>query len=336
MHPRDDWAISRRAFLPLLAGAAAATTAWPRAARAQALPVIGFLSSQHPETFAEPLRGFRQGLKDAGFVVGENVAIEFRWAESRIDRLPPLAADLVRRRVAVIAAMDSTTARVVKAATATIPVVFNTGEDPIRLGLVASLSRPGGNLTGVNFFSAELAPKRLGVLRELVPAAKRIAVLVNPDHASITEATLRDVDNAASAMGFQVHVLKATNGRELDAAFAALAQARLDALLLGSGPFFQNRRVQLALLAGRYGIPAIFTGRQYVEAGGLMSYGTSLADAWRQIGAYAGRILKGEKPSDLPVVQSTKFELVINGNTARMLGLTIPPSLIAIADEVIE
>jgi putative ABC transport system substrate-binding protein len=330
--------VEHRIIPLLIVGVAAlALLAAPNAgAQSPALPVIGFLSSQHPQTFGEPLRGFRRGLKEAGFVDGENVAIEYRWAETQIERLPQLAADLVRRRVALIAAMDSTTARVVKAATTTIPVVFNTGEDPIRLGLVASLSRPGGNLTGVNFFSAELAPKRLGVLRELVPAAKHIAVLVNPDHASITEATLRDVDNAASAMGFQVHVLKATNGRELDAAFAALSQARLDALLLGSGPFFQNRRVQLALLAGRYGVPAIFTGRQYVEAGGLMSYGTSLADAWRQIGAYAGRILKGEKPSDLPVVQSTKFELVINANTARMLGLTVPPSLLAIADEVIE
>jgi putative ABC transport system substrate-binding protein len=327
--------LGRRSVLALLAGAA---VAWPQAARAQAsaLPVIGFLSSQYPEGFSDPLRGFRQGLKESGYVDGENVAIDFRWAENRIDRLPQLAADLVRRRVAAIAAMDSTTALAVKSATATIPVVFNTGEDPIRRGLVASLSRPGGNLTGVHFFSAELAPKRLGLLRQLLPAATRIAVLVNPDHATITEATLRDVDGAANATGFQVEVFKATNGPEVDAAFAALSQARLDALLLGSGPFFNSRRVQLALLAGRYGVPTIFTGRQYVEAGGLMSYGASLSDAWRQIGDYSGRILKGVKPADLPVVQAAKFELVINGNTARMLGLTVPPSLLAIADGLIE
>jgi putative ABC transport system substrate-binding protein len=327
--------LGRRAFITLLGGAAAA---WPLAARAQqpAMPVIGFLNSQSPDAFTEVSRGFRLGLKEAGFAEGDNMAIEYRWAENQTERLPALAADLVRRRVAVIAAMDTPSALAAKAATTTIAIVFATGSDPVRDGLVSSFARPGGNLTGVNFFAADLAAKRLGLLRELVPGAARIAVLVNPAHASITEATLRDVEAAAGAMGLQVQVLNASTGREIAAAFATLARDRPDALLVGSGPFINARRVQLALLAGRHGIPAIYTGRQYVEAGGLISYGASLPDAWRQVGVYAGRMLKGAKPVDLPVLQASKFEMVINAETARMLGLDIPPSLLATADEVIE
>ena len=331
--------LNRRELISVLGGAAAISAMLlPRESRAQqsAMPVIGLVTSQFPEGYREPLRGFRQGLKEAGYVEGENVTIEYRWAENQTDRLGALVAELVQRRVAVIAAMDSPTALAAKAAATTISIVFNTGEDPVRLGLVASLARPGGNLTGVNFFAAELGAKRLGLLRQLVPGAARVAVLVNPAHASITEATLRDVSTAASAMGLQIRVLNASTSRELDAAFATLARDRLDALLLGSGPFFSSRRVQLALLSARHGVTTIFTGRQYVEAGGLMSYGASLTDAWRQVGAYAGRILKGAKPADLPVVQASKFELVINADTAQMLGITVPPSLLATADEVIE
>ena len=325
----------RREFLGVLSGAAAS---WPVAARAQqlAMPVIGFLYSQSPDMVSEVLRGFRQGLKEAGFAEGDNVAIEYRWAENQTDRLPALAADLVRRRVAVIAAMDTPSALAAKAATTMITIVFSTGSDPVRDGLVESFARPRGNLTGINFFAADLAAKRLGLLRELVPGAARIAVLVNPAHASITEATLKDVEEAARAMGVQVQVLNASTGREIGEAFATLARDRPDALLVGSGPFINARRVQLALLAGRYGIPAIYTGRTYVEAGGLISYGASLPDVWRQVGVYTGRVLKGAKPLDLPVLQTSKFEMVMNAETARMLGLTVPPTLLARADEVIE
>ena len=248
------------------------------------MPVIGFLSSQYLEGYREPLRGFRQGLKESGYIEGENVAIEYRWAENQTDQLLALAAELIHRRVAVMTAMDSPTVLAAKAATTTIPLVFSTGEDPVRLGLVTSLARPGGNLTGVNFFAAELAAKRLGLLRELVPGATRIAVIVNPDHASITESTLRDLEPAAHAAGLQVQVLSASSGAEIAAAFATSARERFDGLLLGSDPFFGNRRVQLALLAARYAVPTMYTGRQYVKAGGLISYGTSLTDAWRQVG----------------------------------------------------
>ena len=325
----------RREFLGVLSGAAAT---WSFAASAQqlAMPVIGFLYSQSPDMVSEVLRGFRQGLKEAGFAEGDNVAIEYRWAENQTDRLPALAADLVRRRVAVIAAMDTPSALAAKAATTMITIVFSTGSDPVRDGLVESFARPRGNLTGINFFAADLAAKRLGLLRELVPGAARIAVLVNPAHASITEATLKDVEEAARAMGVQVQVLNASTGREIGEAFATLARDRPDALLVGSGPFINARRVQLALLAGRYGIPAIYTGRTYVEAGGLISYGASLPDVWRQVGVYTGRVLKGAKPLDLPVLQTSKFEMVMNAETARMLGLTVPPTLLARADEVIE
>jgi putative tryptophan/tyrosine transport system substrate-binding protein len=328
--------VNRRDCITLLGGAAAA---WPGAARAQqpAMPVIGFLHPASPDTMAERLRGFRQGLKDTGYVEGENVVIEYRWAENQIDRLPALAAELVHRQVAVITTTAGiATALVAKAATTTIPIVFSVAEDPVRLGLVASLARPGGNLTGINVFIVELAAKRLELLRELVPAATRVAVLVNPTNAANTETTLRDVEAAARALGLQIHVLNASTSREIDAAFATLVRERPDALFVGPDAFFTSRRVKLVHLATRHAVPATYAWRDFVEAGGLMSYGINIADAFRHVGVYTGRILKGAKPGDLPVVQSSKFELVINAETARMLGLTVPQSLLAIADEVIE
>jgi putative ABC transport system substrate-binding protein len=326
----------RREFLSVLGGAAAA---WPLAARAQqpAMPVIGFLNTTSPDAIADLLRAFRQGLKDTGHLEGENVAIEYRWAENQIDRLPALVAELVRRRVAVIATIGGPPAAfAAKAATTTIPIVFLVGEDPARLGLVASLAQPGGNLTGINFFNTELAAKRLELLRELLPTAKRVAMLVNPAEATNTESVLRDAEGAAGAMGLQIEVLNASTSREIDAAFATIVRERPDALFVGPGPFFTARRVQIVLLAAIHRVPAIYPGRQYVEAGALMSYGASLADSCRQVGAYAGRILKGAKPADLPVVQSSKFELVINHQTARSLGLTVPPTLLSVADDMIE
>jgi putative tryptophan/tyrosine transport system substrate-binding protein len=328
--------LGRRKFLAALGGAAAA---WPLAARAQqpAMPVIGFLSGASPDEYADLLRPFHQGLKDTGYLEGENVAIVYRWAEGQYDRLPTLAADLAGRRVALIAATGGTvSALAAKAATTTIPVVFIAAVDPVKLGLVTSLARPGGNLTGINFFGAELAAKRLELLRQLAPGAARIAVLVNPANAEVTEPTLRDVEAAAGAMGLQIRILNADTSGEIDAAFATVVRERPDALFVGPTPFFVVRRVQLALLAARSGVPAIYNVRDNVVAGGLMSYGASLRDAYRQVGIYAGRILKGAKPADLPVVQATKFELVINAQTARMLSLTVPASLLAIADEVIE
>ena len=323
----------RRDFITLLGGAAAA---WPFAARAQqAMPVVGFLNSQSPNAITDRVREFRQGLKDTGYVEGENVTIEYRWAEAQFYRLPALAAELVRRQVAVISTGSNAAALAAKAATATIPIIFSVAEDPVRLGLVASLARPGGNLTGINFFSSELAAKRMELLREMVPAAARVAVLGDPTF-PLTEPQVRDAETAARAMGLQIQILNASTSREINAAFANFVRERPDALYVGTGPFFVSRRVQLTHLATRHAVPAIYSGRQYTEAGGLMSYGTSLTDAYRQMGVYTGRILKGAKPADLPVIQSTKFELIINAETARMLGLTVPDKLLVAADEVIE
>jgi len=264
------------------------------------------------------------------------VAIEYRWAETRTDQLPALAAELVRKRVAVIVAFSPPPALAAKAATTTIPIVFNSGDDPVRLGLVSSLARPGGNLTGINFFVGELAAKRLELLRELVPGAARIALLLDPSAGEITEITLRYVETAARAKGLQIQVLNVQTSREINAAVASFGREQPDALFVGPGPFFTSRRVQLALVAAAHRVPAIYPVRQFTEAGGLMSYGASLTDAYRQVGVYAGRILKGAKPADLPVLQSSKFELVINAETARLLGLTVPDKLLATADEVIE
>jgi len=324
--------LKRRQFLTLLGGAAAA---WPLAARAQQpLPVIGFLDAASAAERTDFMAAFRQGLADAGYVEGQNVAVEYRWAEGRYDRLPELAADLVRRRVSVIATPATTGAALVaKAATATIPIVFGVGGDPVQLGLVASLNRPGSNATGVNFFTIELMAKRMQLLRELVPGAKRVAVLVNPTDRS-NESTVRDVE--AAVIGQQVLAFEAATGREIDAAFESLERKKVDALFVAGGAFYAARRVQLAVLAARYAVPATYSQREFVEAGGLMSYGTNLADTWRQVGLYTARILKGAKPTELPVVQSSKFELVINLNTARALRFEVPPSLLARADEVIE
>jgi putative ABC transport system substrate-binding protein len=320
--------VRRREFITLLGGAAAV---WPLAARAQqpSMPVIGFLYPTSPDVFADELRAFHHALKETGYVEGDNIAIVYRSAENEPDRLPALAADLVRRRVAVIAAITPTSASAAKAATTTIPIVFIVNEDPVRLGLVGGLARPGGNLTGINFFTGEVAAKRLELLHELVPVAARVAVLVDPANAVSTESTLRHLEPAARAMGLQIQVLNASTSREIDAAFATIVRERLDALFVSPNPFFNGRRVQLTHLASRHSIPATYALRTYAEAGGLMSYGTSLRDAYRQIAVYAGRILKGAKPADLPVVQASKFELVINAQTARMLGLTVPPSLLA-------
>jgi putative ABC transport system substrate-binding protein len=327
--------MKRRDFITLLGGGAAA---WPLAARAQqaAMPVIGFLDPRSADAISERLRVFRQGLKETGYIEGENVAIVYRFAENQNDRLPGLVADLVRRQVAVIATAGDDVPSVVKAATATIPIVFIIAQDPVRIGLVASLARPGGNVTGINFFATELMAKRLELLRELVPTAARVAVLINPANAASAELSVRDLEQAARAMRLQIQVHNASTSREINTAFATIVRERPDALVVGTDPFFSSRRVQLVNLAMRHGIPASFPNRESAEIGGLMSYGASVLDAWRQSGSYVGRILKGTKPADLPVVQSTKFELVINAETARILGLEVPPTLLARADEVIE
>src|SRR5262250_2961100 len=303
--------IMRREFIALVGSMAAA---WPLAARAQqpAMPVIGYLETRSPDTQADRLRAFRQGLKDTGYVEGENVRIEYRWAENQVDRLPMLAAELVRQRVNVIATTGGElVALAAKAATETIPIVFGVSQDPVPFGLVASHNRPGGNATGVNFLVTELGSKQLGLLHELIPAAARVGLLVDPKSPT-TERAMRDVTAAASAMGLQVDVVQASDSREIESAFGTLVHNKADALLVGPGAFFVSRRLQLAILAARHALPAVYNVREYPEAGGLMSYGTNVADAYRQMGVYAGRILKGAKPADLPVMQSTKFELVIN------------------------
>jgi putative tryptophan/tyrosine transport system substrate-binding protein len=301
------------------------------------MPVIGFLDSRSPDTLADRLRGFRQGLRGSGYSEGENVTIVYRWAENQLERLPLMTAELVRRPVTVIVTTGGTpVVLAAKAATTNIPIAFLAAEDPVRLGLVTSLARPGGNLTGINFFNTELAGKMLELLRELVPGIARVAVFVNPATTTTMERVLVDANAAASVMGLQVWAVRASTSGEIDTAFANFVSARPDALFVAGDPFFNARRLQLAQWAGRQGLPAIYSGREFAEAGGLMSYGSDITDAYRQLGVYTGRLLKGDKPSDLPVVQASKFELVINHQTARMIGLTVPDKLLVAADEVIE
>jgi putative tryptophan/tyrosine transport system substrate-binding protein len=331
--------VKRREFIAGLGGVAIASSAiWPHRARAQqpAVPVIGFVHGGSAAAAAGVAAAFRRGLGDAGFIEGQNVTVEYHWLEGQSDRLPARLADLVRRRVAVIAAVGAVQALAAKAATATVPIVFGVGEDPVGLGLVASLARPGGNATGINFFNSELVGKRLSLLHELVPKAARVAVLLNPINATNAEGTLRDVQKAARAIGLQIRALNASTSSEIEAAFGSFAPERPDALFVSADAFFSSRRVQFANLAARDRIPATYEQREYVEVGGLMSYGTNFGDTFRQVGVYVGTILKGAEPADLPVVQSIKFELVINQGTARLLGLDVPPTLLALADEVIE
>ena len=326
----------RRDFITLIGTAAAA---WPLAAHAQQTekPLIGFLDGRLPDALANRLRGFHRGLREAGYVEGENVTVLYRYAESQIDRLPALADELTRRPVAVIVASGGPNViSAAKKATATIPIVFLTGEDPARLGLVASLARPGGNLTGINFFNRELVGKQLGFLRELVLSANRIAVLVNPASTVVTETTLREAEITARAKELKIQVVHASTSREIDAAFDAFKRDRPDALFVAADPFFNSRRIQLSLLAMRHAIPAIYSGREYAEVGGLITYGSDITDTYRQAGIYVGRILKGAKPEDMPVIQADKLELIINAQSARALGLAVPQSLLVAADEVIE
>jgi putative ABC transport system substrate-binding protein len=325
----------RREFITLLGSAAAAL---PLAVRAQqpTLPVVAFIRDGSPDTFVRQVAAFRKGLNETGYVEGQNVTVEYHWLEGHYDRLPALLADLVRRQVAVIATPGNVPSLAAKAATATIPIVFGVGEDPVKLGLVASLARPGGNATGINFFVNEVVAKRLRLLHDLVPKAVRIAVLVNSGNASIAERTSREVKEAAPALGLQIQILNATTIGEIDAAFATLARERPDALFVAPDAFLVSRRVQLVTLTARDRIPAAYGVREPVEAGGLMSYGTDLANMFHQVGVYTGSILKGAKPADLPVIQPTKFEFVINLQTARALGIEVPQGLLSIADEVIE
>jgi putative tryptophan/tyrosine transport system substrate-binding protein len=327
--------LNRREFIALVGGAAA----WPLVAHAQqsAMPVIGFLGTISPDRWASRLHAFRQGLSETGYVEGRNVGIEYRWAEGQNDRLPALAADLVRRQVRVIATPESTPgAFAAKAATTTIPIVFSVGVDPVAVGLVASLNRPGGNLTGVTNLNAEILPKRLELMHELVPTATTIALLVNPSNPLVAETESRDAQTAARTLGLQLHVLHASTDRDFDTVFASLAQMRAVALVINTDVFFNSRSEQLAALALRHTVPAIFQYREFVASGGLMSYGTSSTDVFRQVGIYTSRLLRGESPADLPVQQVTKIELIINLKTARTLGLTVPLSLLGRADEVIE
>jgi putative ABC transport system substrate-binding protein len=325
----------RREFITFSCAAAL----WPLAVRAQqssALPVVGFVREGSADASVRFAAAFRKGLNEAGYIEGQNVTVEYHWLEGQYDRLPALMADMVRRQVAVIVTPGQRAALAAKAATATIPIVFGVGDNPVRLGLVASLAQPGGNATGINFFVQEVVAKRLRLLHELVPKAVRVAVLVNRGNASVAESTVRDVEEAAPTLGLQIQILNATTIGEIDAAFATLAREPVDALFVAGDAFFLSRRVQLATLTARDRIPSTYSLREPVEAGGLMSYGTDLADTFRQVGIYTGSILKGVKPANLPVLQSTKFELVINLHTARALGIQVPPGVLSIADEVIE
>jgi ABC-type uncharacterized transport system substrate-binding protein len=328
--------VKRREFITLLGGAAAA---WPLAVRAQQpdMPVVGVVNAGSLGASASRSAAFRKGLSETGYIEGQNVTVEYHWLDGQYDRLAPLMADLVRRRVAVVAIPGSNPAALAaKAATTTIPIVFGVGEDPVKLGLVASLARPGGNATGINFFVAEVATKRLELLRDLVPKAVRVAVLVNPANAPTAEVTLRDIPEAARVLGLQIQIVNASTSREIEAAFAALVGDRADALFVAPDGFFVTRRAQFATLAARHAIPATYSAREVVEVGGLMSYGTDILDMNRQVGIYTGQILKGAKPADLPVLQATKFEFVINLQTARALGIEVPNSIQLLADELIE
>jgi len=326
--------VRRREFITLLGGAA---TTWPLAVRAQqsAMPVVGFVNAGLPDALL--VAGFRKGLNEAGYVESQNVTVEYHWLGGQFDRLPALMADLAGRRVAVIATPAGNLAAIAaKAATTTIPIVFGVGDDPVKLGLVDSLARPGGNATGINTLVVELEAKRLGLLHDLVPKAIRVVVLVNPANTQVAEITLRDIPEAARALGLQIHIVNASTSREIEAAFAALVREQADALFVASDVYFVSRRAQLAILAAHYRIPAAYNNREAVEAGGLMSYGTDRADMYRQVGVYTGQILRGAKPADLPVLQSTKFEFVINAQTARLLSIEVPNALQLLADEVIE